>query len=235
MNENKNVDTVKKLSAEWSQIQLSDSIHGVISDKFSPDSNAILFSEKLEGNFDGLTAHFIEKYKLINTDSIQIPIYNLEHTSLDETLHPLIRKAAKNFHDAITYISQNGKDPELSKLMLQGAEFENDEQHWHTDGYIGKRRIGIRVSGPETEIAHIEDVTKLDINERGHGKTVDDPRITTYGLGTIWANRPGDSRTILQTILPQLFKQEETIDAVMHRKAKPNGKPGLIYTTNLDL
>tara|TARA_R110002072_G_scaffold226942_3_gene383811 strand:+ start:336 stop:1043 length:708 start_codon:yes stop_codon:yes gene_type:complete len=235
MNKNKNADTLKKLSSEWPQIQLSDSIHGVISDKFSPDSNAILFPEKLEGDFDGLTAHFIESFQLKDTDSIQIPTYNLEHTSLDETLHPLIRKAAKNFHDAITYISENGKGADISKLCLQGKKYENDEQHWHTDGYIGKRRIGIRVSGPETEIAHIEDVTKLDINKLGHGETVDDPRITTYGLGTIWANKPGDSRTILQTILPQFFKPEEAIDAVMHRKAKPNGKPGLIYTTNLDL
>jgi hypothetical protein len=220
---------VQKLSSEWSQIQIADSISGVASDTFAKDSNTILFPQKLEGDFDGLTDYFIQYYNPKINDSMRLEAYHLECAAKDDNLHPLIRLAAQNFYDTIHTLTY-GKRADLSKILLQNSQYKSDEQDWHTDSYPGMRRVGMRVSGPETEIAHVDDVKALRTYDN-KSAVIDNPRTTTYGLGSVWANKPS-----ALTITQSLFSRFDTsIDAVTHRKGAPNGKPGLIYTTNLEL
>lgn len=224
-----NNKSVQKLSSEWSQIQLADSIKGVATDKFAKDSNAILLPLNLEGDFDGLTDYFIEFYKLEENESKHLRLFHLSQATQDENLHPLIRIAAGNFHDAIIAIT-DGKRADLSRILLHNAGYASDEQEWHTDSYPGMRRVGMRVSGPETEVAHVDDVTAIRTHDN-KSAVIDNPRTTTYGLGSVWANKPG-AKTITQSLFSRF---DDSIDPVTHRKGAPNGKPGLIYTTNLEL
>ena len=226
----KNSNTsVQKLSSEWSQIQLAGSIKGVATDKFAQDSNAILYPQKLEGNFEGWTDYFIQYYTPEIDECLKLEAYHFQCAAQDNNLHPLIRIAAQNFFDTIQTIT-SGNRADLSKILLQSAEYQDDEQDWHTDSYPGMRRVGMRVSGPETEVAHVDDVTAIRTHDN-KSAVIDNPRTTTYGLGSVWANKPG-AKTITQSLFSRF---DDSIDPVTHRKGAPNGKAGLIFTTNLEL
>lgn len=220
---------MKKLSEEWSQIQIATSISGVMYDEFAPTSNALLFPKKIEGDFDGLTAHLIEAHEVSDTEVRSLDVFDLDcvarHTELPED----IKKAAENLHDVITQLAR-GKGADISRLLLHGSHYTSGDENWHTDGYPGKRRVGIRVSGPETEVANVQDVYKINVNDRGDSDVSENPRIVTYGLCTVWANKPG-----VETFFEGLFgTRKNTIDAVTHRKGHENGQAGMIFTTNLD-
>ena len=114
-----NNKSVQKLSSEWSQIQLADSIKGVASDKFAKDSNAILFPLNLEGDFEGLTDYFIEFYNLEENESKHLRLFHLSQATQDESLHPLIRIAAGNFHDAIVAITDGKRADFTSRELIK--------------------------------------------------------------------------------------------------------------------
>lgn len=227
------LESVEKLSLKWSQVQLASSIAGVRDDKFAHDSNVILYDQKMEGDFEGLTESIIQRFQIGDADKKHIHLYHLQYTANDKTQPPLIRLAAQNFYDAICEINR-GRGRDISKLWAHGPNYQSDERNWHTDGYIGKRRVGIRVSGSEAELAHNNDVIAISREGKGHSSVIENPRTMKYSLCSVWANKPGDVRTTLQMMLPKIFPAEESIDGASHRSGAPNGKPGLVYTTNLE-
>jgi len=217
---------MKKLSSEWSQIQIADNISDVTRGKFSSDSNAIVLPHKMDGDFEALTNYLIKKTQLADDESTRLDLHLFDTLSKNLELSEAGRLAAKNLYETASNILDSGRTS-LTQFSLQGKNYSSLDENWHTDGTLGQRRVGCRVSGNETEIAHQDDVIKVSSGETGYSEVKDSPRTTTYGLGNIWANKAGKN---------SLFSYfDKSMEAVTHRKSESNGKPGLIFTTNLDL
>lgn len=213
----------KNSTTEWSQIQVVARVSDVANTNFSPSANSIISAQKLEGDFEGLTAYLIGKHNLHPDQQREIEQIELDFVYLDKTLDTRIRTAARNFFNAIDAIS-NARGADLKHILLQGANYQSGDEIWHTDRYYNKRRVGLRVSGPETQVAHVDDVLDTQTDQTGNSRVIENPRITHYPLCTAWANSPGMSAA----------DHNDRIAPVTHRKGKPNGTAGLIFTTNLD-
>lgn len=232
---------------EWSQIQIVNSLSDITKGAFAPGASMMLYRAPLSGDFDGLTQHMIH---LMNTDEsaqiygysdrmqrhggVSVEPYWLDKVVRDVNIDPKVREAAQNFHEVIRQIV-NGSITRHSKISIETSDYLSLENDWHTDSMIMDRRIGMRVSGNPTEIAHNDDVLEERYDDN-KSRMVDNPRIFRTALCDVWANIPGN-KAISQLMsdkvrglfdLPSTYPQAST-----HRRV--GGSDGLIFTTNMPM
>ncbi len=226
----KEAASIEKLSGEWRQVQIASSIEDVKRAPFALDSNVIVFRNKLEGDYDELTQYLLDRLNVQEEGSVTFSARGILKDDLG-ALSEEGQKAALGFfnstEDILGQVRSMG-----ARITVQGAQYDardSNDYYWHTDGRDG-RRIIQRVTGGMTEIAHVDDVLEIRRGAYdGRSDVIDNPRILTFNLGDIFANKAGQIGLIQQ----MKDRYVGRIDAVTHRKAEPTGKPGMIFTVDL--
>lgn len=207
----------ERVIPDWPQIQIAESLKSVIAGPFNKGASLIVYPRRLEGDYKELTQYLLDRYKVADHD-----MENFLSSDLEDDLLSLSedgRKAAQQVRKDISVIRDYIDDDQALDLRVQGAWNRTSSMPYHHDTV---RRMGIRYSGNMTEEVHNDDVLGIDTGSGGECRVKENPRIVQFNHGDVWCHK-GTS----------LFDYFTGSKPAVHRRAEPNGEPGLIITADI--
>lgn len=217
-------------SAEWGeQIQLADSVSGVLKGRFNKNSNRLIkqrdWQKPLKRKFELLAKFMSDKIELKPHEQVNLTnpyFYDHYGQSLDTFLKQVSRSCAEVkeaeaiIRSDIREFFKNGYSSDAIRLRLQGGACENDDSQPHVD-YI--TLAGVRYAG--STLLEVHDDDYVIKNKSDNIVLKDRARVFAMNIGDVWKHRSPPF---------WLFKFLSSHKGAGHYKGKSSGQPGLVLT-----